>query len=162
MITPCLLQDVQPWLIQDQPTSCKSAVFGTWGVHMPLSIQYALSGDTSAVPFLVSLLLLQFLFRDPKWSSWAILRCLPSKATIGFSNMRGPAGHWSLSGHPVVRIHNGVQPNAFGCFISLFSYGDTLTFTHTCYTSKTEHPEVCYSLDSSFVGCFSLLHFVFP
>lgn len=109
--------------------------------------------DTSAAPFVVSSLLLQFLFRDPKWSSWAILRCLPSKATIGFSNMRGPAGRWSLSGHPVARIHNGVQPNAFGCFISLFSYGDMLTFTHTCYTSKTEHPEVCDSFVSSLVGC---------
>jgi hypothetical protein len=35
-----------------------------------------------------------------------------------------------------------VQPNAFGCFISLFSYGDTLTFTHTCYASKGKQPEV--------------------
>lgn len=87
-------------------------------------------------------LLLQFLFRDPAWSSWATLHCLPFKATIGFSNMRGPTGKWALSGHPVVRIHNGVQPNAFGCFMSLFSYCDSLTFTHTCYASKTMRPEV--------------------
>eukprot|EP00882_Tetradesmus_deserticola_P027792 GHRQ01030919.1.p4 GENE.GHRQ01030919.1~~GHRQ01030919.1.p4 ORF type:complete len:102 (+),score=52.93 GHRQ01030919.1:172-477(+) len=59
--------------------------------------------------------------------------------------MRGPAGHWALAGHPVVRIHNGVQPNAFGCFISLFSYCDTITFTHTCYTSKSSEPEVLLS-----------------
>jgi hypothetical protein len=56
--------------------------------------------------------------------------------------MRGPTGRWALSGHPVVRIHNGVQPNSFGCFISLFSYSDTITFTHTCYTTKTSNPEV--------------------
>ena len=32
---------------------------------------------------------------------------------------------------------------AFGCFVSLFTYADTLTFTHTCYSTKTENPQVC-------------------
>lgn len=91
---------------------------------------------------LVARLYMQFLFRNPKLSSWAIQRCLPAKATVGFSNMRGPAGQWALAGHPVARIYNGVQPNAFGCFVSLFSYNDTLTFTHTCYASKTDSSEV--------------------
>lgn len=99
-----------------------------------------------AVPLAIRMpSIIQFLFRDPAWSSWATLHCLPFKATIGFSNMRGPTGKWALSGHPVVRIHNGVQPNAFGCFMSLFSYCDSLTFTHTCYASKTVRPEVLLS-----------------
>lgn len=101
-------------------------------------------------PVILCLLLCaaQFIFRNPAWSTLAVLYCLPWKSTIGFSNMRGPAGNWALSGYPVVRIHNGVQPMAFGCFVSLFSYGDTLTFTHTCYSTKTENPQVtrhaCY------------------
>ncbi|KAF6252006.1 hypothetical protein COO60DRAFT_1644430 [Scenedesmus sp. NREL 46B-D3] len=99
-----------------------------------------------AVPLAIRMpKVIQRLFRDPAWSSWATLHCLPFKATVGFSNMRGPTGRWALSGHPVVRIHNGVQPNAFGCFISLFSYCDTVTFTHTCYTSKSSKPEVLLS-----------------
>eukprot|EP00878_Enallax_costatus_P007875 GHUV01008240.1.p1 GENE.GHUV01008240.1~~GHUV01008240.1.p1 ORF type:complete len:591 (+),score=176.96 GHUV01008240.1:225-1997(+) len=96
-----------------------------------------------AVPLAIRMpSVLQFLLRNPAWSTWAVLYCLPWKATIGFSNMKGPAGSWSLSGYPVVRIHNGVQPMAFGCFVSLFTYADTLTFTHTCYSTKTENPQV--------------------
>jgi hypothetical protein len=89
------------------------------------------------------ILVLQTIFRYPEASSKAILRCLPLKTTVGFSNMKGPAGSWSLAGHRVTKIHNGVQPMAFGSFISLFSYDSTLTFTHSCFETKTKTPEVC-------------------
>jgi hypothetical protein len=88
------------------------------------------------------ILVLQTIFRYPEASSKAILRCLPLKTTVGFSNMKGPAGSWSLAGHRVTKIHNGVQPMAFGSFISLFSYDSTLTFTHSCFETKTKTPEV--------------------
>jgi len=86
---------------------------------------------------------LQTIFRHPEASSKATLRALPLKTTVGFSNMKGPAGSWALAGYKVTNIHNGVQPMAFGSFISLFSYGQTLTFTHTCFETKTKQPEVC-------------------
>lgn len=113
-------------------------------LHSPASLHLL-------VTFCTPLYCLQFIFRNPAWSTWAVLFCLPWKTTIGFSNMRGPAGSWSLSGYPVVRIHNGVQPMAFGCFVSLFSYADTLTFTHTCYSSKTENPQVRTSACADFL-----------
>jgi hypothetical protein len=49
---------------------------------------------------------------------------------------------YCLSLLQVTNIHNGVQPMAFGSFISLFSYDTHLTFTHTCYETKTKKPEV--------------------
>lgn len=85
----------------------------------------------------------QTIFRRPESSSKAILRALPHKTTVGFSNMKGPAGTWSLAGYRVSNIHNGVQPMAFGSFISLFSYCDSVTFTHSCFETKTKQPEVC-------------------
>jgi hypothetical protein len=85
---------------------------------------------------------LQTIFRHPEASSKAIKRCLPFKTTVGFSNMKGPAGSWSLSGYRVSNIHNGVQPMAFGSFISLFSYDSSITFTHSCFETKTKTPEV--------------------
>jgi hypothetical protein len=71
-----------------------------------------------------------------------ILYCLPRKTSIGFSNMKGPDKPLSLSGFPVTKIYNGVQPNAFGMFVSLFSYNDMVTFTNTCYATKTTRPEL--------------------
>ena len=55
--------------------------------------------------------------------------------------MKGPDKPLSLSGFPVTKIYNGVQPNAFGMFVSLFSYNDVVTFTNTCYATKTTRPE---------------------
>lgn len=80
--------------------------------------------------------------RSPAWSSWALLRVMPHKTSVCFSNMRGPRGEWALAGHRLLRLYNGVQPMAFGSFISLFSYGGGLTFTHTCFETKTRQPEV--------------------
>jgi hypothetical protein len=56
---------------------------------------------TPALLLLLACLLPQTIFRHPVASSKAILRALPLKTTIGFSNMKGPAGSWSLSGYKV-------------------------------------------------------------
>lgn len=52
---------------------------------------------------------MQTIFRHPAASSKAILRALPLKTTIGFSNMKGPAGSWSLSGYKVGAFSDSSQ-----------------------------------------------------
>jgi hypothetical protein len=85
---------------------------------------------------------LQFIYRDMKKASAAMIKSLPAKATICFSNVRGLQGAWSFGGVPVARIYNAVQPSAMGSVVSLLSYGDLITFAHTCYTSKSSTPGV--------------------
>ncbi|WIA21061.1 hypothetical protein OEZ85_005383 [Tetradesmus obliquus] len=82
------------------------------------------------------------IYRDIKKAGAAMIRLLPAKATLCFSNVRGLQGSWTFGGVPVSRIYNAVQPSAMGCVISLLSYGDVITFAHTCYASKTSTPGV--------------------
>jgi hypothetical protein len=84
----------------------------------------------------------QFIYRDINKASAAMVKALPAKATLCFSNVRGLQGSWSFGGKPIARIYNAVQPSAMGCMISLLSYRDVITFAHTCYTSKSSTPEV--------------------
>jgi hypothetical protein len=93
-------------------------------------------------PVTAVIFLLQFMYRDIKKASAAMIKLLPAKATLCFSNVRGLQGAWSFGGFPVTRIYNAVQPSAMGCVVSLLSYGDVITFARTCYTSKTSTPGV--------------------
>jgi hypothetical protein len=85
---------------------------------------------------------LQFIYRDVKKASTALVNLLPAKATMCFSDVRGLQGSWSFAGRPVVRIYNAGQPSTMGCMVSLQSYGDLITFAHTCYVSKSSTPGV--------------------
>ncbi|GBF88058.1 hypothetical protein Rsub_00770 [Raphidocelis subcapitata] len=84
---------------------------------------------------------IQFVVRDAGLASRVILFLLPAKTTLGFSNMRGPVKRVALRGYLVERMYNGVQPNAFGCFISLMSYDNEVTLVNSCYTTKSDQPE---------------------
>ncbi|KAI8473104.1 MAG: hypothetical protein J3K34DRAFT_519278 [Monoraphidium minutum] len=84
---------------------------------------------------------LQLFLRDVGLATRLIMWMLPAKTSLGFSNMRGPVKPVALRGYPVERMYNGVQPNAFGCFISLMSYADQVTIVNSCYVSKSSHPE---------------------
>jgi hypothetical protein len=66
------------------------------------------------------------------------MQLMPYRTTIGFSNMRGPQQPLRLAGFPVARMFNGVQPNAFGAFVSLFSYHEGISFTATSYSNKVD------------------------
>lgn len=73
------------------------------------------------------------------------LTCISCLLSVNRTCTRFPACPVLPVPHPppkVTNIHNGVQPMAFGSFISLFSYDASLTFTHTCFETKTKKPEV--------------------
>ncbi|KIZ02477.1 hypothetical protein MNEG_5482 [Monoraphidium neglectum] len=108
------------------------------------SVAATLSWIRGSLAVLIAVLIppvLQFFLRDIALSTRLIMWMLPAKATLGFSNMRGPVKPVALRGFPVERMYNGVQPNAFGCFVSLMSYDNQVTIVNSCYVSKSSCPE---------------------
>jgi hypothetical protein len=51
--------------------------------------------------------LIQFFVRDSFMASRCLVYLMPSKTTVGFSNMRGPVKRVMLGGYPVERMYNG-------------------------------------------------------
>ncbi|GBF88074.1 hypothetical protein Rsub_00786 [Raphidocelis subcapitata] len=84
---------------------------------------------------------IQFFVRDAGAASRLMIALLPAKTTVGFSNMRGPVKRVMLGGYPVEKMYNGVQPSAFGCFLSLMSYDNQVTLVNSCYATKSTRPQ---------------------
>jgi hypothetical protein len=79
------------------------------------SVAATLSWIRGSLAVLIAVLIppvLQFFLRDIALSTRLIMWMLPAKATLGFSNMRGPVKPVALRGFPVERMYNGGWPGA--------------------------------------------------